>query len=867
MTDITEDVLAAEAGSRQLYIEQQTVQDALEHKGSGFHEFCRALSVPATHLQQWKVAGEPDSKQTLFFQTDLNGQYVNRRRGLYDASGTLKSKKLFHLQQPKEGQDRYGHTLYGLHNFRGKPIMLTRDEASAVVGAYFYDQYDWLSTCGASIKDEDAQWLQDKTVTLVKDANSAQKIERKLAHYFVDFQVVDLLAERQDNSTFATFIKEQKDSDHGQLPNLELHKQDPSDSSNFDIPEDQAELFEKYGFYIKENCYYSAKSEGKAAAISNFYVEPFYLIKNKDQPKRLVQLVNQYNHRVLLDVRTEDFTSLDRFNSVVESEGNFLFEGNKADLNKIKRHLYEQMPSCTEVTTLGWNQAGFFTFCNGVYGPDQSGNWQFKELSQYGIVEHEDAYYFIPFTSKVYSEDDGSFEEEKKFRYDSSSISWVDWTQLFTRVYGDNGKVALLFYVASMFRDIIFPKTQGFPHLFAFGPPQTGKSKLGWSIFQLYYEPGNAQKPQSLSGQSTTKSFIRKAEQKRNCIQWFEEYKNSVKPEKIETLKNLYDGIGYDRAVYSGDARTISSQVLSSFYISGQQMPTADNALFTRCILLPFNQTEFSQDEVNQYERLKQIEQEYSLTHITAQLNQYRQLIREQFNKVWPDAVQEFKAELEAEGVEQRMYENYTILLAVFRILRQAITFPFDDAELKQLFIDRIRDQHREVSTTKDVAVFWDVVEFLLDNSEQVAMERDIKLDKLADLNVITGRKDEQGKDQYRDALADFVEKPRTVLLIRLKNIHQAYMEAHKRQHGTPGLKLNDIAHYLRNDNAYLGTAKSYSFENSRTSAMAFDYSKLEEQGVNLLRDAESIQHREDQERTAPPEQPKETPIRNEAPF
>jgi hypothetical protein len=36
---------------------------------------------------------------------------------------------------------------------------------------------------------------------------------------------------------------------------------------------------------------------------------------------------------------------------------------------------------------------------------------------------------------------------------------------------------------------------------------------------------------------------------------------------------------------------------------------------------------------------------------------------------------------------------------------------------------------------------------------------------------------------------------------------------------------------------------------------------------VNLLRDAESIPHREDQERTAPPEQPKESPSKNEVPF
>lgn len=46
------------------------------------------------------------------------------------------------------------------------------------------------------------------------------------------------------------------------------------------------------------------------------------------------------------------------------------------------------------------------------------------------------------------------------------------------QVFGDNAKVGLCFYIATLFRDIVIQKSRSFPLLNAFGPKGCGKQNL-----------------------------------------------------------------------------------------------------------------------------------------------------------------------------------------------------------------------------------------------------------------------------------------------------------------------------------------------------------------------------------------------------
>ena len=64
------------------------------------------------------------------------------------------------------------------------------------------------------------------------------------------------------------------------------------------------------------------------------------------------------------------------------------------------------------------------------------------------------------------------------------------------------------------------------------------------------------------------------------------------------------------------DKKRETTAVDCGVILSGQEMPTADIALFSRLVFLTFSKTTFSDDEKRRYNELKLIEKR-GLTHLT----------------------------------------------------------------------------------------------------------------------------------------------------------------------------------------------------------------------------------------------------------
>ena len=86
-----------------------------------------------------------------------------------------------------------------------------------------------------------------------------------------------------------------------------------------------------------------------------------------------------------------------------------------------------------------------------------------------------------------------------------------------------------------------------------------------------------------------------------NALVHLDEYKNSLHPNKIALLKNLYDGTGRSKMSGANFTEKTETPVRSGVIISGQEMPTADIALFQRCIFLSFQKGVFSPEEMRRF--------------------------------------------------------------------------------------------------------------------------------------------------------------------------------------------------------------------------------------------------------------------------
>lgn len=524
-----------------------------------------------------------------------------------------------------------------------------------------------------------------------------------------------------------------------------------------------AEDYFLHGFYEQDNAYYSVTKDGPKM-VCGFTIKVLYLVKSKSAPKRIVELKNQFGYATVLDLPTEAFVSIGAFKKAVESVGNFVFEGNDVDLTRLKKKLFREEKLTQEINMLGWQARGqFYAFSNGIL----NGKW--TPVDEYGIVEHDDKNYFLPYLSSI-NDDFSEYANEKKFVHHEGGLTFAQWAPLMQRVYGDNGVLGMCFYVAALFRDFIFEQHNAFPLLYNFGQRQSGKSQFVDSFKWLFGKP---QDSLSLENPSTVIGMVRTLASFCNGLVYLDEYKNTVDKKTIGLLKGLWDGFGRTTGVKSNDNQTKVTKPHSATIISGQDMPTIDNALFTRVIQLEFLPKD---RDYAAYEELK-AKEKLGLTGITLEVLSQRPAVLELYRETYRVALDDLKQATAGEGIEDRMLQNMATILAPMLLLvhNEQLAFPVTVQGLYEIALGNVRRQHLQIAKSTDSSRFWDVFVGLASHKPNALIVEGI---------------------DYRFQGDN--------LCLRLGNVHPPYLAQHRSQYNVPGLDKTTLDYYLKNDPAFV---------------------------------------------------------------
>jgi DNA primase len=593
--------------------------------------------------------------------------------------------------------------------------------------------------------------------------------------------------------------------------------------------------WEKYGFYEDGNCYFFKTKDGPKRGC-NFTMEPLFHISSVLNSKRLYKITNEFGFSQVIELLQKDLISLSNFKLRVESLGNFLFEGTEYELNKLKRYLYEKTESCYEISQLGWQKEGFWAWCNGIY------NSRFKETDRNGIVKHDEKNYYLPSSSDIYKAEDGLFVSERRFRFNPGKISLNDYAAKMINVYGENAMFGLCFYFASLFRDHIAKQFGFFPILNLFGPKGAGKTELAISLLQFF---GHQSKGPNIT--NTTKAALADhVALFSNACCHIDEYKNNLEYEKIEFLKGLWDGTGRTRMNMDKDKKKETTHVDCGIMLSGQEMPTADIALFSRLIFLSFCKVEYTNKEKIAFNELKDLEK-FGLSHITHELLQYRKHFIKEFIDNYKLASLELNKALNNVVIEDRIFRNWLIILAAYRTLKELITVPWEYEELLDTAGQLIIRQNQETKKSNELAIFWGIVEFLT-NDGLIREDVDFRVDYISKL-----------KTDKLTIETDW-HPAKNILYLNHSRIFQLY-RVHGQRAKENVLPLKTLEYYLMNSKEYLGRKLSVSFkveDNRRvvedqeievntsgnsmkkvtrriTTAMAFDYDLLHISILNMV--------------------------------
>ena len=552
----------------------------------------------------------------------------------------------------------------------------------------------------------------------------------------------------------------------------------------------EIEQLSQYGFYIKKGKYCSTTKDGDEWEWSNFTMEPLFHIIDNIMPKRLYYIKNEFGLKRLVELRQEELVGLSKFKQKVEGLGNFIWMASDREFTKLKRFLYEVTETAEEIKQLGWQRAGFFAFGNGVWD-----DGEFQTVDDMGIVRlGELGNYYLPAFSQQYKKDNKLYKFEKTFVHMGySTIPLAQFTSQIFRVFGDNGRIGFCFLLATLFRDIVTAETRSFPILNLFGPKGSGKSELGHTLMSFFIAgnvPPNLQNA-TLPALNDTVAAVA------NALVHIDEFKNDIDLYKREFLKGLWDGTGRTRMNMDLDKKKETTSVDAGIILSGQEMATADIALFSRFVYLTFDTSEFTKEQQAEYNRLKEM-RSLGVSHLTLQLLRHRKKMEVEFKDFYRMTQSEMDAALEGERIEDRIRNNWTILLAVLRTLESSLAIDIHYESMKPVIIDGIKRQNAECKSNNELAGFWRTVKYLLSEGE-IVNEGDFCIKTVTSLttDIVTN--------------ADWPESKR-VLFLQKSRIFKLYKRSNKMTDEV-GIPEASLKYYLEKSKEYLGEKKSVRFK------------------------------------------------------
>ena len=556
---------------------------------------------------------------------------------------------------------------------------------------------------------------------------------------------------------------------------MEAQLRDTSTPSNQD-------LLEHYGFQQVDNHYVSLGADGKMFSWSNFVLRPLFHIRDSINAVRIFELTNMRGQKEIIELKQEDLTSMQKFSQRIEGLGNYLWTASAARLTQLKMYLYENTETATRIDQLGWQSAGFYAFGNGVLA---NGTWY--PVDEYGIVRlPELGNQYLPALSTIYKHDTQLYQFERSFVHrNTGAVSLRRYVEQLISVFGDNAMIAFSFLLATLFRDIIVTQTKFFPMLNIFGPKGSGKSELGHSLMSFFIcenTPPNIQN-------STLPALADAVAQCANALVHLDEFKNGIDLDKREFLKGLWDGTGRNRMNMDKDKKREVTKVNSGIIITGQEMATADIALFSRFIFLSFPKSEFSNDAKERFQQLVNL-RKLGCTHLTLKILRHRPQFESNFREAYNRAFDDLRDALQNSPVEDRILRNWVVPLAACYALRSSLDLPFTYQDLLRVVIDDVLHQNRQTKKNNELATYWDTVSYLRRTGD-LAYEGDYRVEYVSELNT-------------RDREICHFEQPKRVLYLKIKQTAQLYT-MHGHRTGEPLLPKNSLEYYLENSPAYLG--------------------------------------------------------------
>lgn len=594
---------------------------------------------------------------------------------------------------------------------------------------------------------------------------------------------------------------------------------------------------------IGEEYHFLGKS-GEFFVGTNHVVQPLFHIDGNAENKRLCEVRNVHGHKRLIDFDSTDIINFTKFKERLIREGNFFWEPGAANEHflLVSRKLVNEFITASEIKTLGHQKEGFFAFADGIYN-----NNQFLKVNKYGIVHVEGlekgtseyksdvCHFYSPSHSEIYKsarEDDDPYENDRHFVYKIAPVSLDQWMMQMVKVFGNKGKLGVAFCLAANFRDLFLHNWEYFPLLGGFGQKDSGKSGFGTCIQAFFYYNLKALELNT----STLPGLSRRLTRCKNTVVFLDEYRDDIDGDKHQQLKGAWNGIGREKGKGAETNRTTTDKINSAIYYAGQYIPTKDDmALPTRTIILNFENKEHTFEAKEEYNKLKNWCGQ-GITSFVLDVLKYRKNVQADLPRVYSETMKELSDSLkEHENIQNRISQNYLVLLVIVKLFEDKFTLPFTYDEFFQLIKQSIIDNSDLISDGDGLASFWRVLEYLSTPgaSKTIKEGDDYQIARDSIVNIVPKKGEKLAwKNKNNDK----------ILYLNFSKVHQDYHKEVSKRQGEEVIHETVIRNYLKSKKYFIGLFASKRMGDRTPSGYAFNYSMMERLGIVNLHDSSDDQ-------------------------
>jgi DNA primase len=480
------------------------------------------------------------------------------------------------------------------------------------------------------------------------------------------------------------------------------------------------------GFIANErNCYVwkseNTKADGKTEiqreVISNFHLEVDYTLFTSGDCLRKGVFVNKYDEKSEpFFITPKSMVQNAQFAEFCFAKGNYLWEGNAPQLREVWKHTFA-------------HDTGALVFQPDGYGRTQiNGAWLFGNcvISREGKViqpDNDDIFWLesqrLGLTHPL---PDTGEEGRRNVSFTApiietkNIVSIYETMEMFRQSIDTTGGfgawLGVGWALASLFCDeIVKQYKKSFPLCFLAGKTGSGKTVFGHWLMSLV---GGYQKEGRSVSQTTDKGLFRMLAKYSNLPVWLGDFRNTAPQHRIETLRNIYDRISYERAEYSNDYRTRSTPIRATLLVDGEETPR-DPALLSRCVVILLS--EKTRGGVELFHKIESLTP--FLSSVVFQVLQKR-------NELLPEVIKrirQFQPDILQLTGDDRLADNYSIIMAVMTTVLDTFV-PNLSEDVGEAFVSWV---YRDALKNREIKLNEDVINQFFEALNALTVEKEIR--------------------------------------------------------------------------------------------------------------------------------------------